>query len=90
MADINKITVQLAKPRGSFPGKIAEGYYVVNEDTVTLAESNGVSIDSYKLSRKLGPGEDARGAACNLLRSRYSGRSGDFNRTLVYPPLGRI
>jgi hypothetical protein len=85
--DIKKITIELARPRDSFPGKIATGHYTVNEGTVTLVEENGVPVDKYKLSRKLGPGEDARGAACNLLRSRHSGSSVDFNRPLVYPPL---
>jgi hypothetical protein len=58
---------------------------------VTLVEENGVSVDKYKLTRKLQPGEDARAVACALIRRRYSkGGAGDFNRPLQYPRLGRI
>lgn len=83
--DIHKITIELARPRGNFPGKIATGYYALADDTVTLVEENGVPVDIYKLKRKLPPGADARAVACRLLRERYSGSSESFNRTLVYP-----
>jgi hypothetical protein len=86
--DIHKITIELARPRGSFPGKIATGYYAVADGTVTLFEENGVPVDKYKLSRKLPPGGDAKAVACNLLRSRYSGQSSNFNRQLSYPKVG--
>ena len=79
MTDIQKVRVELARPRGNFRGKVAEGWYTVHEGTVTLVEENGVPVDRYKLTMKLPPGGDARGAACRLLRSRYSTSSGDFN-----------
>lgn len=87
--NIQKTTIELARPRGNFPGKVATSYYTANDGTVTLVEENGVPVDKYKLSRKLKPGEDARAVACALTRQRYSkGSSGDFNGPLHYPKIG--
>lgn len=86
--DIQKVTLQLERPRGNFHGKIATGYYTVADDAVTLVEENGVPVDKYKLSRKLKPGEDARAVACVLTRQRYSSKDGkDFNRSIQYPKI---
>lgn len=85
--DIRKVTIELARPRGNFPGKIATGYYAVADDLVTLVEENGVPVDKHELCRKLKPGEDARAVACALTRQRYSKNNSDFNRVLVYPKL---
>jgi hypothetical protein len=86
--DIHKVTVEIARPRGSFPGRIETSYYTVANNTVTLVEENGVPVDKFKLTRKLVPNEDAAAVACVLTRRRYSkGGAGDFNRPLVYPKL---
>jgi hypothetical protein len=89
--DIHKITITLARPRGSFPGKVATGYYTVNEGTVTLVDENGVPVDRYKFSRKIAPNSDAKLTAYALVRQRNSrAGSDDFNRPLVYPRMGKI
>jgi hypothetical protein len=86
--DIKKVMVELQRPKGQFPGRVEVGYYVVNEGTVVLVEQNGMPIDRHRLTRKLGPGADAKLTACMLMRQRYSkGGSGDFNRPLQYPVL---
>jgi hypothetical protein len=86
--DIQKVTIQLARPRGQFEGRVESSHYTVTDDTVVLVEPNGVPVDKYKLTRKLKPGEDARAVACALTRQRFSkGGSGDFNRKLIYPPM---
>lgn len=85
--NIHKATIELVRPRGQFPGKVATNYYVVADDSVMLVEENGVPVDKYKLSRKLKPGEDARAVACALIRRRYTKGSGDFNRPLSYPKI---
>jgi hypothetical protein len=86
MTDIGKVTIQLARPRGTFEGRVESSFYTVNDGMVVLVEENGVPVDKYKLSRKLKPGEDARAVACALTRQRYSkGGSDDFNRKLIYP-----
>jgi hypothetical protein len=85
--DIRKVTIELARPRGNFPGKVETGYYTVADDTVTLVEENGVPVDKYKLSQKLPPNGDPRATACALVRQRYSKNNGDFNRPLQYPTL---
>jgi hypothetical protein len=86
--DIHKVQIQLDRPRGNYEGRVESGWYTVNDGTVTLVEENGVPVDRYKLTRKLGPGADAKATACALLRQRYSrGGSGDFNRKLIYPKI---
>jgi hypothetical protein len=86
---IDKVTIQLQRPRGNFEGRVESSFYTVNDGVVMLVEENGVAVDRYKLTRKLKPGEDARAVACALTRQRYSkGGNGDFNRRLVYPKIG--
>jgi hypothetical protein len=87
MTDVTRIMIQLRAPRGSDGGKIAEGHYKLEDETVILCDKHGTPVDRYRLTQKLKPGQDAKGAACSLLRSRYSGSSGAFNRTLLYPKL---
>jgi hypothetical protein len=87
--DIQKVTIQLDRPRGTFEGRVEASFYTVTDGSVVLVEENGVAVDRFKLTRKLKPGEDARAVACALTRQRYSkGGSGDFNRKLVYPKVG--
>ena len=86
---MDKVTIQMQRPRGNFEGRVESSYYVINDGTVTLVEQNGIPVDRHKLSRKLRPGEDARAVACALTRQRYSrGPGGDFNRPLHYPKVG--
>jgi hypothetical protein len=88
MTDIKSVTITVARPRGSFPGKVETGWYTVNDGIVMLVHENGVPVDRYKFTRKLTPGADPKLIACSMLRDRYSGgKSGDFNRKLVYPKL---
>ena len=88
MSEVTKITITLARPRPpSFPGKIAEGHFTVEGDTVLLTDKDGTAVDRYRLKQKLTPGADARAVACNLLRSRYSGSESAFNRVIAYPKI---
>jgi hypothetical protein len=88
--EVARITIQLAPPRGSFPGKVAQGHFKVIDGTAFLTYSDGTPIDRYRLTRKIPPGADARTVAGNLLRERYSGSSSDFNLPLHYPRMGKI
>jgi hypothetical protein len=87
MTEVTRIMIQLRPPRGSDAGKVAEGHYKVEGETVILTDKAGTPIDRYRLTQKLTPGTDARGIASRLLRQRYSGTSDSFNRTLQYPPV---
>jgi hypothetical protein len=40
MTDIQKLTLQLERPRGNFHGKVETNYYTVADETVTLVEEN--------------------------------------------------
>jgi hypothetical protein len=83
--DVQRITIQLRGPRGSDPGKVAVGFFCTADNFVTLCDERGKPVGDKHI---LGPGEDAKLAACQLLRRRQnaSGRS-DFGGRLVYPKL---
>jgi len=90
MSDVHKITIELAKPRGSFPGRVEIGYYCVADGHVVLTDENGKPIGTEK--RYLNPGGDARLVACAMLRqrsrARRSNRMSGFSRPLSYPKSG--
>jgi hypothetical protein len=44
MSDIHKITLELRKPKGSFPGETLDGWYVVVENNVILTDQKGQPI----------------------------------------------
>ena len=62
MNDVHKITIEVAKPRGSFAGRVEIGYYCVADGHVVLTDENGKPIGDAK--RHLNPGDDARLIAC--------------------------
>jgi hypothetical protein len=70
MNDVHKITMQVWAPRGTFPGKVIEGWYCVVDNAVVFTDAEGKPIDSEK--HHLAPGQDARWLACRLVRERRS------------------
>jgi hypothetical protein len=83
-----KITIEVQRPRGSFPGRVEIGWYEVVDRHVVLTDENGRPVGD---KRYLNPGADARLIACAMLRQRSRGsrssRSG-FNRQISYPKTG--
>jgi len=84
MSEVKKVTVQIKAPKGTFPGEIAEGWYVVLENTVILTDQDGKPTGAAK--HFLAPNEDARLVACRLVRNNRKGgtRVAGFNRQLNY------
>jgi hypothetical protein len=80
---VHKVTVQIRPPKGTFPGEVAVGYYVVFENCVIMTDEDGKPISGVA-KHHLGPGEDARLVACRLVRNNRKGSTG-FNRPLQYP-----
>jgi hypothetical protein len=71
-----------------YPGRVAEGKYVVNGDTVTLTDHHGNPLKAY--SKKIEPSDNPLTIARRLTKQFYFTRRGgknDFNRPLDYPPL---
>jgi hypothetical protein len=50
--DIHKITIQLARPRGNFHGRVEYGFYTAADGVVTLVGENGVDISSSARFRR--------------------------------------
>jgi hypothetical protein len=82
--DIQRITIELQRPRDSFPGRVAIGHYVVVEGSVVLTDEKGRPIGDA--NRPILKGEDARLIACAMLRQRSGrNRGSSFNRPISYP-----
>jgi hypothetical protein len=83
--EVKKITIQISRPHGSFPGKIAIGYYVVADGFVVMTDEDGKPTGDGK--RLLNPDGDARLIACAMLRSSRrdgNGRPAGFSDKLQY------
>lgn len=86
--DVHQITVQIRPPKGTFPGEVAIGYYVINPDGyVVLTDENGKPVGDAKQHLD-GPSVEARPIACRMLR-RQNARSSvtGFNDRISYPKL---
>jgi hypothetical protein len=81
--EVKKVTVQIKAPRGTFPGEVAEGWYVVFENNVILTDQDGKPITGVA-KQHIGPDGDARLIACRMIRNRRRPSSG-FDRPLSYP-----
>ena len=51
MTDVHKVTVQVRAPKGTFPGEVAEGWYVVFENNVILTDADGKPIEEFRAAR---------------------------------------
>ena len=93
MTEIKNVFVTVAMPARDLLGKLEEGFYLVEKDTVHLVTSTGrprLGRMGKPLTRKLAPGEDAKTAAYRLTRENMPNRRDNFNRKLNYPNLGKI
>ena len=80
MSDV-QITVEVARPRGTFPGRVETGYYCVADRHVVLCDEKGRPIGE---KRFLDEGADARGIACWMLRRRRANSYSDFDAPISY------
>ena len=46
--EVHKITIELERPRGSFPGRVEVGYYVFTEGKVILTDGRGAPIGAER------------------------------------------
>jgi hypothetical protein len=83
--EVKKVTVQIKAPKGTFPGEVAIGHYVVFERNVILTDQDGKPIPGVA-KQQVGPDGDARLIACRMVRNQRRPSSG-FNRPLNYPKL---
>ena len=84
---LHKVTIQTRAPRGTDPGRVAEGFYVVVDNAVVMTDQDGKPLDDSKYH--LGPKDDPRLIACVLTRrrSRTAGPVNGFDAPIRYPKL---
>ena len=94
MPDVQFVAVQIARPKGNFPGQVCEGAFTVADGAVTLTDRKGkpaLDPQGMKYSQKLGEGEDARAVAGRLtkkLRLALLGKNlpaRGFGMPIAYP-----
>jgi hypothetical protein len=92
------ITIQTQSPRGSFPGAIAQAYYVIDNKKVTLTDRDGNTLhdpEGRDYVKALDKGDNPRQVAALLLRrfrTKMNGSrvTGFDPGPLKYPRLGKI
>jgi hypothetical protein len=95
LMEVRHTFITISRPmRDGDTGKIEEGCYTLEGDTVTLTDQEGKPLVSGRLQTgyagKIGPGETPEHAASRLLWRKYRATKGgsDFNRPLVFPKEG--
>jgi hypothetical protein len=80
--DVHKITIEMARPRGTFPGRVETGYYCVADGFVILTDEQGRPVGD---KQRVGDG-DPRLIACMMLRQRKRLQSAfsDFSAPISY------
>jgi hypothetical protein len=84
--EIHKLTIEMERPKGSFPGRVEIGYYVFTEGSVILTDEQGRPIGGDGTKRFIGLDGHHRNAACMMLRDRTRSiaKSRSFNRPISY------
>ena len=84
---VHKVTIQTRAPRGTDPGRVAEGFYVVVDNAVVMTNQDGKPLDDSK--HYLGPKDDPRLIACMLTRrrGRTAGPVNGFDGPIRYPKI---
>jgi hypothetical protein len=86
--EVHRIIVQVAAPRGNFPGQTTEGYYTVVDSVLTMTDTSGIPIRTPGgdyCTHRLGPDENPRRMANVLtkeIRRSIRGGKGNFNDPL--------
>lgn len=86
--EIKHVWFTTRRPQGRDDlGATEAGYYSVADDVLILHEEDGKPTGK---EYRLAPGDDARMIACRLAKEAWKkGRGeGDFNRQIIYGPLG--
>jgi len=84
--EVRKITIQVQRPSGKFPGRVETGYYVFMEGSVILTDEQGRPIGGGGTKQFVGLDGHHRNVACIMLRQRTRSiaKSRSVNRPLDY------
>jgi hypothetical protein len=94
MSEVFQVYAQVAPRSGGNTGRVAEGWYKLEDDTLVMCDPDGVAIrdtEGARIEHKLAPGENPMGVAKRLTlkicRSLHVGDGLDgFKRpVLTYP-----
>jgi len=99
MSEVKQVTVEIKRPKGTFPGQVCIGYYTIADSVLTMTDRHGKPAGEETGRRyvhKLQPNASANGVACKLareLRNALRDKSrqvNGFTGKINYPKLGII
>jgi hypothetical protein len=81
--EVKKVTVEIKKPRGTFPGQVAYGYYTYADGVLTMTDPKGIPAEDGMgrryIARDVTP-NCVTGVACHLTRKlRQELRGGAYS-----------
>ena len=74
---IQEVIVSVRNSSENDPGEVAIGHFIVQGNTVTLADENGKPLDDKECKAKIGPDSNPRSIASIMVWRRWKGSRGD-------------
>jgi hypothetical protein len=76
------IYTEVQRPRGNFPGRIEETWYIQKGNEIQLTTRDGIPLAGRANRRELIDGLSPAETAQRMLRNKVMDRGSDFNRRL--------
>ena len=96
MSDIHRVTVHLEAPKGDYPGRVTEGYYIVDDGVLVMTHNDGKPVDPVEFRHILEPHDNPTTIAMMMTRKVRRFLSGQsetqekFARKIAYPKMGAV
>ena len=94
MPNIHRVTVQLEPPKDDFPGRVTEGYYIVDDGVLVMTHNDGKPVDPVEFRHILEPSDNPTAIAMMMTRKvrrhllGQSEKEEKFARKIEYPKMG--
>ena len=100
MPTIHRVTVQLDPPKDDFPGRVTEGYYIVDPfddgsgGVLVMTHPDGRPVDPVEFRHKIVAGDNVKAIAMMMTRKVRRHLLGlspvqeKFARKIEYPKMG--
>ncbi len=96
MPTIHRVTVQLDPPKDDFPGRVTEGYYIVDDGVLVMTHNDGKPVDPVEFRHILEPSDNPPAIAMMMTRKVRRHLLGlspvqeKFSKRIEYPKMGVV
>ncbi len=96
MPTIHRVTVQLDPPKDDFPGRVTEGYYIVDDGLLIMTHGDGKPVDPVEFRHILEPSDNPTAIAMMMTRKVRRHLLGlspvqeKFSKRIEYPKMGVV